>query len=172
MRGSGHTQPAVSLWDAWPIRHTPMVAHTTTGNSRECFVKRPGQTSMYYHYGLWHCHVSAPQQGLLWIGGVQKKRIHCIICLSEAQRPATIVRTLRTSGVTPPPPKKRITRAARSHIPYKHVSAFILGSCVENINLGKFLLFGHKHHVSNLARQFTSHREPNMLFEDGWTKHK
>jgi hypothetical protein len=52
-----------------------MVALTTTGNSRDCFVKRPIQTSMYYHYGPWHCHVSAPHWGLLWIGRVQQKKI-------------------------------------------------------------------------------------------------
>ena len=69
-------QPTASPWAAWPIRHTLMVACTTTGNPRDCFIKRPGQTSMYYHYGPWHCHVSAPHWGLLWTGGVNKKKEH------------------------------------------------------------------------------------------------
>jgi hypothetical protein len=58
-------KPTASLWDAWPIRHTLMVACTTAGNPRDSFVKRPGQTSMYYRYGPWHCHVSAPHWGHL-----------------------------------------------------------------------------------------------------------
>ena len=52
-----------------------MVARTTTGNLRDCFVKRPGQTSMYYRYGPWHCHVSAPHWGLLGTGRVHKKKL-------------------------------------------------------------------------------------------------
>ena len=40
-----------------------MVTGTTTGNLRECFVKRPRQTSMYNRYGPWHCHDSAPLMG-------------------------------------------------------------------------------------------------------------
>ena len=44
-------------------RHTLMVICTTTGNLRDRFVKRPRQTSMYYHYGPWRCHDSAPRMG-------------------------------------------------------------------------------------------------------------
>ena len=56
-------EPTTSLWDAWPIRHTLMVACNTTGNAWDTFIKRPGQTSTYYLYGPWHCHVSAPHWG-------------------------------------------------------------------------------------------------------------
>ena len=51
-----------------------MVACTTTGNPWDSVFKRPGQTSTYYRYGPWHCHVSAPPWGLLWTGGVNKKK--------------------------------------------------------------------------------------------------
>ena len=59
----GQIEPIVSLWGAWPIRQTLTVACTTTGNLQDSFVKGPGETSMYYGYGPWHCHVSAPHLG-------------------------------------------------------------------------------------------------------------
>ena len=44
-------------------RHTLMVACTATENLGDHFVKHPRQTSMYYHYGLWCGHDSAPRWG-------------------------------------------------------------------------------------------------------------
>ena len=40
-----------------------MVACTTTGTLWDSFIERPGQSSTYYRYGPWHCHVSAPHWG-------------------------------------------------------------------------------------------------------------
>ena len=45
-------------------RHTLMVVCTTTGNLWDPFIKRPRQTSMYYHYGRWRGHDSTPRWGL------------------------------------------------------------------------------------------------------------
>ena len=80
---SGMLQSNARRCDAWPIRHTLMVACTTTGNPSHHFVKHPGQTSTHHPYGLWHCHVSAPHWGLLWTSGVHKKKdlMHAVILL-------------------------------------------------------------------------------------------
>ena len=43
--------------------HTAVHTCTATGNLRECFVKRPRQTSLYNRYGPWRCNDSAPQMG-------------------------------------------------------------------------------------------------------------
>ena len=51
-----------------------MVMCSTTRNLRECFAKRPRQTSMYNRYGPWRGHDSAPQMGpFTGLADAQKK---------------------------------------------------------------------------------------------------